>query len=246
MKTNIINIAAISLLLAMLLILPLAYAEIQSPEEAIANQFGIAPEKLKNPEDLKNEYLKQEWSKIITNKPVIGSIHKFLLNNQLISKILFKIDYSFSLTFFATFILWLFFALGLSNVISSSGFIKGLPSFVIGAGLAIILAQVGLIGYIVNFALTLIFKREAWWMRWLVGLLVIVALIVIYQFEGIIGQKLKKSKEIEEKESMKQGLREAQAFVKGAKEGQRFKEKSGIQKLKDKFLGLYDDIKMSS
>ncbi len=222
------SVLLVAALLNIILITSFVSAQADSPQNIIGSEFGISPDKIpSSPEEIKSIYLTQEWSKIIASKPIIGPIHNFFLNNQLAFKILMNTNYEFSLTFLATLILWFFIAFWSSKGIRSSQLIKSdIGSFAIGLLISIILAQIGLIGIIVKGALKLILSPEAWWMRWIIAILIFAALAVLYKIVEIIEKAQEQAELSSRLKSAEQKGKQAEKFIRGAKEGIDIQDKS--------------------
>lgn len=198
--------------------------------EDIQKTIGINPENIPSDPDalkeqIKSRYLQQEWGKIISKNKVLGPIHNFFISNPLLFQILFKEPYALSLVFFCTFILWLYLTIGISDIMKKSGLIKSGISLIVGIASTIITAQLGIIKWIVNSALYIIFAREAWWIRLIIWIAIIVLLVIIYYVKNLLAQQLKLMKKSEEKSELKQKTQESEAFIKGVKEGQQIAKK---------------------
>ncbi len=185
-------------------------------------------EKASNPEQLKeeirNKYLNQEWGKILEKNRVLGPIHKFFINNPLIFQILFKEPYNLSLIFFLIIILWLFAMTGMSDLIRASKFVKGPVSLLIGAGVAVILAQTGLFKSIILAVLDIIFSKDKWWLRVLFWFIAAFVVTAAYYLNQMLANKIKEFKKAKETAIEKTKLAVSSAFVKGSIEGKKFIE----------------------
>jgi len=217
-------LVALSISLLSILLISFISAQVTTPEELFAQQTGIeqipkSPEELK--QEIKERYLKQEWSNIIAKIPIIGKIHTFFLAHPLPFKILFNYQYEISLTFILIVILWLFTITVTSDLIRASGLVKGVITLLIGLGTAIIFAQINLLKVISTKSLDLIYTKEAWWIRLILWLVFIAILAVLYYAEKILGKTLKKNKEAKEKAEVKQKVEEHEEFVKGAEEAEK-------------------------
>jgi len=233
----------LKLIFASLLILSLAFsilpfiktvsaADVPSPEGVISQQTGVdvnqipaTPEQIK--EEITNYYLKQEWGKIITNKPIIGPIHNFLTAHPLPFQILFAEPYTLSPTLLIVIVLWLFFALKSAKIIESSGIINKNFAIPIGFGIAIILAQIHLLRLIVNSTYLLIFSREAWWERLILIFVALGLFGTLYYLSDYFSKYLEEAKKAKELGEMKKGIKESKAFIKGVEEGEELFEGGG-------------------
>ena len=170
----------------------------------------------KTPQEIRDRYLRQEWNNIISKMTFIGPIHNFFIANPVIFNLLLREPYSFSLTFFSIFILWLCIAIWMKNIFKPI-FKQKWMAWLIGFAIAIALAWVTAIKTIVFAVFTVIFAEDAWWIRLILWLALLVAMILVFFVDHMIAQNIKKSKEAKEKAEMKQNIAENKAFVKGAK-----------------------------
>jgi len=217
----------IFLLISSLILTSLNLALAQTtPEDVFQQQTGISPENIpKSPEEIKELYLRQEWSNFIAKIPIIGSIHNFFLTHPLPFKILFAYPYEISLTFFLIFILWIFLVAGAADIINASGFTKNPISFLIGLAFSVILSQIGALKGIVLFTLNIIYAKETWWIRLILWLTFFVMLVVIFYFEKILGQQIRKGIKARKERELKEEEEEHEEYIKGAEEGRKIKEK---------------------
>ena len=95
-----------------------------------------------SPKEIKNRYLRQEWSNFIEKIPILGKIHSFFVGHPLIFKILSNEPYSFSLVFFLTIILWIYIVIIVSNLLKSIDLVKESYTVVFGISIAVILSQI--------------------------------------------------------------------------------------------------------
>jgi len=199
-----------------------------NPTTGEAKVFGMNPaDAPSTPQDAANvslTYLKQEWQKIVAKNPYIGPVHNFLLSHQSYITILFNVQYEFSLTFICIFILWCYIWFLSSDYISSFETLKlGLP-WLAGLGVAVLFAQLGIIKFIVDAFLNLIFARSAWWARTLIWIAIIVIFFLIAYGEQLSVKARAKAKKEQAEQFVKEKAEQAWAYVKGAKEGQKIKD----------------------
>lgn len=192
-----------------------------SAAEGITETVEKAKENLPtDPQQLREEYLAREWSKVIAQAPVIGSVHTYFLAHPLLFQILFAYPYEFSLTSFGIFILWLFFAIAAARIAAATALIPRGGNTFVGICFAVLLAQLAFINLIVTAALKLVLSNEYWWMRLLLYLLLFVLLVLTYYGGSLIAKFLKQRKAATEKAQLKQQAAESRAFMRGVKEGQ--------------------------
>ncbi len=178
--------------------------------------FGLTQETIEKtpqtPEEAQNitmTWLKNGWNEYIAKQPVIGKAHNYFLNHQLIFKILFNEPYSFSLTFIAIFALWLFLMILISGLVDGALVKSNGLNFLISIGAVMILAKIGFIKDTVIFTLNLILSPTQWWLRWLLGGVVMVILILITQLKIAAKEKIEMYEKEAEKEKTKQNAKEA-------------------------------------
>src|SRR3989344_6830208 len=120
-----------------------AQTEPQDAREVLAREFNVSLDKIPtNQKDLERFYLQHEWSKTISQNRVLGPVHNFLLKVPIVSRALFAYPYEFSMTFLLILILWVFIWYHASKIVEGTGFVKGGIAVIIGALVAIILAQI--------------------------------------------------------------------------------------------------------
>src|SRR3989344_1302950 len=122
-----------TIILAILIVL-LSYsisAQQQDPADVgqvIGGAFNVNQSKIPTtPEDieqLRQNFLKQQWTEIISKNKVLGPLHNFFVNNTIIFQILFAHTYELSLTLFGIIILWFFFMTKATKIIDSTGLVK--------------------------------------------------------------------------------------------------------------------------
>jgi len=170
---------------------------VSDPTELFQQQIGT-DQKIPTPEEIKEQirekYLKQEWSNTIAKIPIIGKVHDFFLAHPLPFKILFNYPYEISFIFFLIVILWVYISAISSDFLRGSEIVTGAIPFLIGILIAIILAQTNLIKIIVLFVLDLIFARETLWMKLLLGLLIFILLTMIYVYKKYLVRRIKKER----------------------------------------------------
>jgi uncharacterized membrane protein len=203
---------------ALLLILsifnpPITKAEITSPEpnQIVGQLTGINPKYIPtSPEDaqriadeIKNDYLKKEWAKIIENNTFYSPIHKFLTNYPLVSIIILGQSYEFSVSFFCVFIFWLLTIFFIADFLRAFDIVKTWwPSFGFGILGAEILAHVGLTRFIVNTLLDVILNRHNIWTRLLLTAVFVIFIIALFFLSNFIGKMAKQTKEKNRKEEV--------------------------------------------
>lgn len=184
-----------TIVLSLMFVLPLFisntqaldYYNSQTPEDVIKGTTGINPESMQNPEEITDKYLKKEWAKIISNSTIYGPVHKFLMNNQIISLILFGTNYEFSLTFILMVIFWIIALYIIINSIRTLA-VERTIWLSISSGLLITLAlsQTRIFHFISKTLIDLISSRTTWWAR----ATIVFAVCIIIILEGYLGKLL--------------------------------------------------------
>jgi len=188
-------------------------SDITSPIENAQEQFEDIP---KTPADIKAEYLKQEWNKIILNNKYIGPIHKFFLDNSLPFNIVFNEQYSFSLIFILTLVFW-FLTLRLVYSPSNKAFNTGL-SWTLAIGIPIIFAHLFIYKIIIEKILYFVYSQETLWARTIVWFITVISIIVIIIIDEILSKKIEQNKKAKEKDRIETEVKEVKTFMSSLKE----------------------------
>lgn len=189
------------------------------PGGIIEEKIGINQDSIKDPQQLKEEYLKKNWAELIAKNRILGPIHNFFFMISPVFQVLFGQPYSLSLVLLIIVILW-FVLVRIGYLSLEITPFNGLTKTVLAIGSAAILAQIGFLNVISTFLVNLVISREAWWMR-LIAILIMVVVIFVINYGAKLGARLmQKSKEKGEKLTMKQKIAETSAFLKGVKKGQ--------------------------
>ena len=207
-------------LLILLLAIPLiqAAADPSDASQVIGEEFGVNPDNIPtDPEEIKSQYLQQEWAKLVAENKILGPIHRFLIKISPVFSVILNHPYEISLTFFGIFVLWLLIVLGGLKFCKSFN-LNGWLSGGIGIVFASILAQINLIGIVVTSILDIIFKQENWWIRLILGILIIGAIVIAIYSWLYLSSYIKKQKKAGKEKEADQKLKETKAFVKGVKE----------------------------
>ena len=207
-------------LLILLLAIPLiqAAADPSDTSQVIGEEFGVNPDNIPtDPEEIKSQYLQQEWAKLVAENKILGPVHNFLNKISPVFSVILNHPYEISLTFFGIFLLWLLFVLGGLKFCKSFN-LNGWLSGGIGIVFASILAQINLIETTVTSILDLIFKQENWWIRLILGILIIGAIIIVIYSWLYLSSYIKKQKKAGKEKEVDQKLIETKALVKGIKE----------------------------
>jgi len=222
-KETKILISLIAAVFLLILVLAFVFNFVKAQEPAMPTlPGGITPEKIEEigqkiqtPEEAANEtkeYLKREWAKIIAKHPVINKIHIFFKEHPLVFTILFNIEYEISWKFICIVLLWFYIMAITADIVS--GLTKGFLSIVIGIGMAIILAQVGAISGLVGFILNLLFAQKLWWVRLILGVVIILILTLAFYLFDIISKYLQEAKKKARERAIEVTQRVMQKFIK--------------------------------
>jgi len=207
------------LLIILLLLLPLSLSLVTSAtmdsRNVLAEEFNISEDKIPTDvEDIRQLYLKLQWTEFIEKNKILSPINKFLITINPVFLILLAYPYELSFTFLGILILWIIAVYQTSKAVEKPGNIKGWQALLIGiAGVTVLLAQTRLLKLIVTFTLDLIFKQENWWMR---TIILIVALgIIALEFKSfkMFSLSLEKRKTEKVKTEQAQQLKVAKSFT---------------------------------
>ncbi|MEK6893752.1 MAG: hypothetical protein AABX07_06145 [Nanoarchaeota archaeon] len=202
----------------------LARAQTIDPQQIVNDKIN---EVSKNVEDLKSKYLEKEWSDMIAKNKILGPIHIFLKENVLIKwlfLVLFNTTYSLSPLCFLTIVVCILFATLVGDSLRFYGF-ERFSSALIGLSAMVITVQLGVINWLLVSLIDFISAKDAWWMRILFWVLVIVLIVLIGKTEGILSKFMQKREKEDKEEDRNQKIAEAEEFIKGVKEGQEISDK---------------------
>src|SRR3989344_5498379 len=107
-KICLTKIIAITMLCAfVILLLPHAQSAVD-PEKSIDDFRDKIDDLPRDSEQIKDQYLTQEWSKFIENNKVLGPVHKSFIAYPLPFIIIFGEPYNLSIIFIVVVFLWIF------------------------------------------------------------------------------------------------------------------------------------------
>jgi len=144
-------------------------------------------------EEQRKEYLKQEWTKILAKKKVIGPTlfytNKFFSFFNPLWKYTFGLEFSWSWAFFFSIIIWITLIILIYSPVKSFSEINPIITLITTIIIASIAGSTGLIEKVIDLLSTAIKNI------WLVGLSIIVTGIIMffyYKYIGDLGKNLKK------------------------------------------------------
>lgn len=188
------------------------------PEVKGVEKLQNITEKLTD-EETREEYLKQEWQKILKENKVVAAIDSFCTKYSIFFRIVFGMPYSLSLTLVFVIVLWLFIALTISDITRKGlGFLEGL-SYILGIVAAVVLAQLQILRRFSAFLVELIISREAFWARFIVFMIIIAILILLYYFKGGLSQALEQRRKKLKEEETEQKQKEIKKFTENLEKG---------------------------
>jgi len=174
-----------------LFILPLILNFISSQNESL-NIFGITSESgVKLTE--KWEYLGTEWKNILMNNIVVKAIDSFFQKLNVVFLVVFGVEYSLSVAFFLTVVLWVLLFLTFHNILGNAIFSK-LVSSVISFALVILIAQTKLFRFPVNWIIGLFFGEKPWWLKLIIGVVIFAIIAIIFILIKNFGKQLAANK----------------------------------------------------
>ncbi|MFW5846914.1 MAG: hypothetical protein ACOCUU_02020 [Nanoarchaeota archaeon] len=173
-------------------------------------------DEIQNPKYGKWDYLGGELEKIIMKNKYISYV--FSEETGLLSKIdivfivLFGEHYQFSLGLLIVIILWVYFFVQFSGIMRDFSTFSSGTATIIGLAMTVIMAQVKLLSLIVKGLGWLVASPDAWWMR----TLVVIGLVLFFMLVSAINNTLrmieKKRKEEEERLKTKSEMNFIQKF----------------------------------
>jgi len=187
---------------------------------------GLNPEKIKelgekSPDELGEEakekasYLGQEWSKILRKNPVITGLDNFFTKINFVFKLLFAEDYVANFSLVLIIVLWIFVASSVEGFIKNQFDFPRIASFIIGFLSAVIVAQIRVYRFIVDFIVRIATAPELWWVRIIIWVIVLVIIGLMFYLQKFISQYSKQRKEVLEKEAGIHRQKKLEKFSKG-------------------------------
>ncbi len=168
--------------------------KLESAEEKLQDFEGKV-DKIQDTEETW-DYLREEWAKIFLKNKYIAAADSFFSKISFFFRILFGMDYSFSILLAAVIILWLWIVINLSLIIESYGILKGWQAYAAGVAIGIVLSQAKIIIGIVNFAGKIIFSAEYWHVR---AIIIVIAVFIISFVQVLVNSLSKYIKEMKKK-----------------------------------------------
>jgi len=194
MKRKVFVICILGLLLS-LLVLNFISSQYES-----ANIFGITPESGVQLTE-KWQTLGTEWKTNLMQNSVIGGVDSFFQKTNAVFLVLFGVDYSLSLSLFLIVILWIFLFLIGFNILGNTIFSKWV-AVLISIGVAIGAAQLKLFQIPANLIIGLFFGEKPWWVKLIIGVIIIAVIIAAFIFIRQFGKQLaEKKKKLEEEKN---------------------------------------------
>jgi len=213
MNKRVFIICVILLMFIMPLALQIVLAQIPGIDTTSPEQI---PEQL---EQLKNQsawvYLGQRFQVSLMKNPVIAAIDGFFNKMSFIFQLLFGMPYSLSLTLLFVIALWIAVFFNLAGFLNMTSPLSKPIHYMMSLLAVILIAQTGAFSGLINLAGTVIFAREAWWARWLLGLAFLFGFaLFLYFLPSILKNYMKKQKEQKEKQKTELAQKKIQATAK--------------------------------
>jgi len=217
-------ILILSLLFIIPLILQLATIKAQETPPGLPSELNQNPdeilEKIKNQTFSKWDYLAREWRATLLKNKYIASADSFFTKYSIVFNIIFNMPYSLSITLFVIFLLWIFVAFESGRWLQKLlGIKEAILALLIGAGVSIILAHIGILLFIVKVLGILVYAKDKWW--W--NLIMIVVIILFFVALALFGEQFAKWLDEREKKKMEkkteQKQKETIAFAEGLEKG---------------------------
>ncbi|MBI3334766.1 hypothetical protein HYZ97_04740 [Candidatus Pacearchaeota archaeon] len=202
------------------LILLCAGAFAQSFEQQFESGIDDLENAKKSVEDAKWDYLKQEWTKLISEHPALGKIHSALLALNPVFIFLFAYPYSLSLTLVFVILIWIFFANAFANILRSFSLFNVWVCYALGALLAVASAHLGLYAFLATFLFKVLFYKEGIW-GWVIALIMLAAYSILIVYVRYLGENfsqiMKKRREFMQEQMDKIDRDTARLEAKGMK-----------------------------
>lgn len=168
--------------------------------------------------------LKSDWktwgtdfkNKLLENS-IVMSIDSFLQKISIVFQVIFGTPYSLSIVFLLTIALW-FYALFVLNKLTGIMLFSKLVSSLIAVGITILIAQFGLIAKPINFLIQLFFGENPWYVKVILGLVIVVGLVFVFlfikQFAKQTAESKKKKKDEENRQKLETSAKVGEEFSK--------------------------------
>lgn len=154
-------------------------------------------------EEKRWEYLGKEWKKILLENKFVSTMNSFLTKISIVFVIFFGEPYSLSFVLLGVIILWFYFFLKFSEILTDYSSFSSTTSMVIGFALTMVLAQFKILKKIIEFFGWLIFWKESNIWRFVIVLVIFLLMIGLYYLSSYLGERHKKQKEEEAKQQEK-------------------------------------------
>ncbi len=145
------------------------------------------------------DYLRAEWEKLFLKNPVVSKLDGFFKEFSIVFRILFGMNYEFSIVLFGIIVLWVLVIFNSGKLITSTGFFDGGASQILGIGVAILFAQVGILKSITIFAGNIIFSPENAWTRAILFFIFVILLGVFTYLSDMLSKYIEGVKEAAKK-----------------------------------------------
>ena len=192
--------------LCLLLFAQLVYAEdiLGSLDEkvgALEDTKQNIEEGVEKIKETKWDSLGEEWKNKFLGNKIVSGVDGFLQKINFVFVVLFGENYSFSLALFFIALLWFYFFFKLSEILTDYSTFSPAIATAIGLGLAIIMSQLKFFRKMVEFFGWIALSQEAWWLRFIIFVVIVFALVFLYKLSSQIGKSFKEHSE-ETKEEM--------------------------------------------
>lgn len=167
----------------------------------------------------KEDYLKQEWQKILLNNTVISKLDAAFRKGNIVFKVLFGVDYSLSLTLVFIITLWVFTMLIVKDSTKKGLGIFEAAAWVLGIVSAVALSQLKIIPRISAFLVKLIFYQEAGWARFIIFVVVVGIIVVLFYLKALLSGTLEANRKKKLESETEQHQKEIKVFNESLKKG---------------------------
>lgn len=165
--------------------------------EGIRGDLEEGKEKIDDAKDViegdKEDYLSQEWKKIIRSKPVFREVDQTLSVFSFVFEIFMNEPYSLSFRFFIVLFLWIFTFINLIFLLRSL-FFTGWLGYVIALALTLLLGLIGFFQFLYSLLGSFVGIFSGW-KKWLVFVAIFVIFGILTNLRNKLSKYLEKQKE---------------------------------------------------
>lgn len=223
MKKSLVSLSLILLLIVNIFVISIIKAETPpvpnigmgniNPETGLPTELekvkGIGENLIDS--EVRSQYLKQEWGKILANNkffgPIIKGYGKISPYTDPIFRYTIGIGPALNWLFILTLTLWIAFVIYIFRVMEFVSLFSPITRYITSLGLVIIISITGALKKLAEYIINTISLFNTWWMQLILVVIVIVALVIASIFSKNLKDVFKAMKENRDK--AKEELRQA-------------------------------------